>query len=462
MTQLAPPAAAFDQLPPHSIEAEQCLLASLALDMSLVDRLIGSLAPPAFFQPDHQIIFSAIIALRNAGRPVDPVLLREQLITMGELDRIGGTAYLADILDTVPGAANGMHYASIVIKCWRKRWLIRQGLSLLKLAYDPSSEPIAIAGVLRDTMSEFCVKASRSTVPQSAAEKVSDRIDAIVDGRWKTLPFAWPMISRLSKAILPGAATIVFGTGGDGKTFWLGENLIRWHSAGINVKMLILEQDITWFCMRLLAVLARNTNMTDDDWIRANPAEASRIQAENMPIVDEIGKCVFDRLSVAADMGSVADWIVTQAQAGTRLIIVDPITAAQSGDRQWIEDRTFLRRVEPVLEKTGASLVLVSHPNGISNGKDGAGLNNIGGGKAWERFTQCVIHLRRLDEPKRFNVVTGNDGYGGRIVDTLECNRVVSILKSRNGRGTGLKFAYTFDPFTLAFQEHGIIDSEAE
>ncbi|MGN6627249.1 MAG: replicative DNA helicase [Tepidisphaeraceae bacterium] len=130
-------AAQFDKLPPHSLIAEQCLIASMMLDKELVGQVLAMVERDAFYLADHQIIYGIILSLYEANRPVDAVILREELLKRGQLDEIGGTAYLAEVLNTVPSAANGMHYAAIVRDKFLLRTLITSSNDALREAYAP-------------------------------------------------------------------------------------------------------------------------------------------------------------------------------------------------------------------------------------------------------------------------------------------------------------------------------------
>ena len=116
-------ASQFERLPPHSLEAEMCVLASMMLDkeqIGSIATLIGE--KDAIFQADHQIIFERLVEMYQAGKSIDPVIIREELSRRKLLEEIGGTAYLAQIINTVPSAAHGMHYAAIV----REKFMLRQ------------------------------------------------------------------------------------------------------------------------------------------------------------------------------------------------------------------------------------------------------------------------------------------------------------------------------------------------
>jgi replicative DNA helicase len=135
--RIADPSTQFDKLPPHSIVAEQCLIASMMLDKELVGQVLAKVDREAFYLADHAIIYNIILALYEANRPIDAVILREELSKRGQLDEIGGTAYLAEVLNTVPSAANGMAYADTVRDKYLLRTLISASNDSLREAYAP-------------------------------------------------------------------------------------------------------------------------------------------------------------------------------------------------------------------------------------------------------------------------------------------------------------------------------------
>src|SRR5262245_60588109 len=98
MTQFADStSSSLDRLPPHSIESEMCLLASMLIgsdDRKLYTDMTAGLKRDMFFQTDHQLIFDGIVTLAERGA-ADGVLLREELIRRQLLDEVGGVAYLA-------------------------------------------------------------------------------------------------------------------------------------------------------------------------------------------------------------------------------------------------------------------------------------------------------------------------------------------------------------------------------
>src|ERR671915_925504 len=127
VSQLIDPSLArqFDRLPPHSIEAEMCLLASMMLDKEMIGQVVQIIDRDSFYQADHQVIFDVLVKLYEQNRPIDAVIVREELAKRQLLEEVGGVAYLAQILSAVPSSAHGAHYAGIV----REKALLRQLIS---------------------------------------------------------------------------------------------------------------------------------------------------------------------------------------------------------------------------------------------------------------------------------------------------------------------------------------------
>ena len=138
MSQLADTLAGqFDRLPPHSIESEMCLIAAMMLDKDMVGQIVQIIDRDAFFQADHQIIYDIIVKLYEQNRPIDPLIVREELSKRQLLDEIGGVSYLAQIISSVPSAAHGAHYAGIVREKALLRQLISASNDILREAYAP-------------------------------------------------------------------------------------------------------------------------------------------------------------------------------------------------------------------------------------------------------------------------------------------------------------------------------------
>jgi len=99
---------------PQSQEAELSVLGGILLDNKALNAVAELLRPEDFYREGHGHIFRGMLALSDRAEPIDLVTLTEELRRQGVLERVGGTPYLASLLEAVPTAANVGHYARIV------------------------------------------------------------------------------------------------------------------------------------------------------------------------------------------------------------------------------------------------------------------------------------------------------------------------------------------------------------
>jgi len=94
-----------------------------------------------FFRDAHRRIFDRMVALSERGGAIDFVTLKEELSRAGELDEVGGPAYIASLADGVPRSANVEYYAKIVKEKSTLRSLIHSANKILAGAYEAEDEP---------------------------------------------------------------------------------------------------------------------------------------------------------------------------------------------------------------------------------------------------------------------------------------------------------------------------------
>ena len=139
-----------ERLPPQSLDAERSALGSMILDRDGIGELIQIIDRECFCLADHQIIFDVVTDLYDQRKPVDLVLLREELTRRGLLEKIGGVPYLLTIVESVPDSANAVYYANIV-----------RDLALLRRLISTSSEIVSKAYQARETPEEILEDAER-------------------------------------------------------------------------------------------------------------------------------------------------------------------------------------------------------------------------------------------------------------------------------------------------------------
>ncbi|MBM4039350.1 MAG: replicative DNA helicase [Planctomycetes bacterium] len=138
------PAAMRDRLPPQNQDAEVAVLGSMLIDNQTIPDIAQVLHKEDFYTPDHQALYEAMLGLFDAGKPVDLVLLTEDLRQRELLERVGGANALVALLDKVPSAANAEYYAGIVRQAALRRHLIHACTEIARESYDGSVDTDAL------------------------------------------------------------------------------------------------------------------------------------------------------------------------------------------------------------------------------------------------------------------------------------------------------------------------------
>jgi replicative DNA helicase len=131
------------RLPPHSVEAEQSVLGGLLLSNPSWDRIGDVVAESDFYRHDHRVLWRTITKLIEDNKPADILTVSEALKLNGEFDGVGGIAYLQQLANGTPSAANIRRYAEIVRERSIMRRLAEVGTLIAESAYTPTGRDAA-------------------------------------------------------------------------------------------------------------------------------------------------------------------------------------------------------------------------------------------------------------------------------------------------------------------------------
>ena len=131
------------KVPPHSVEAEQSVLGALMLNNEAWFNVADKIEARDFYRAAHQIIFEVMGELANDNQPLDAVTLSEALQSRGLIDKAGGNVYLAELVESVPGASNIVAYADIVRERSTFRQLIQTAANISDSAFLPEGRKAA-------------------------------------------------------------------------------------------------------------------------------------------------------------------------------------------------------------------------------------------------------------------------------------------------------------------------------
>ncbi len=210
------------RVPPQSLESERGLLGALLLKPDAIHDVGDTVRGDSFYAEKHKLVYEAMRELTDRGNPVDLLSLSEKLQANGNLERIGGRAYLAELANAAPSPGNYAHYADLVARKHLLRSLIDAASDMTENAYDEAQD----THVVLDE-AEKAVMAIGSGVAThkfiSIADKVDEtfeRIDALSkreDGI-RGVPTGYPPLDNLLSGLHPSDLVILAARPSVGKT----------------------------------------------------------------------------------------------------------------------------------------------------------------------------------------------------------------------------------------------------
>ena len=178
--------AAAERTLPHNLEAERSVLGAILVHNDAFNLAAQVIDSSDFYRDAHRRIFDKMVALNERHDAIDFVTLKEELARAGELDEVGGPAYVASLADGVPRATNVEYYATIVKEKATLRNLIYAANKILTNAYEADQESdlildeaeSAIFAVADDRLKAGFVADARSGEGQLPEDRAAVRAEA--------------------------------------------------------------------------------------------------------------------------------------------------------------------------------------------------------------------------------------------------------------------------------------------
>jgi replicative DNA helicase len=128
------------KLPPSDINAEKSVLGALLMDSGAFSLVAGFLKPFHFYHKEHEILYSCCVALFEKQKPIDAVTIGDELKAQGGLKKVGGNAYVAELVQSVPTSAYIEHYGRIIVNNYIKRRIIDVGSRTVEKAFEDTDD----------------------------------------------------------------------------------------------------------------------------------------------------------------------------------------------------------------------------------------------------------------------------------------------------------------------------------
>jgi len=322
----------IDRLPPQSIEAEQSVLGSILIDRDALIEVADFLKPEDFYRQAHARIYAVMVDLSERREPIDVVTVAEALERSGDLEAVGGRAYLGTLSNSTPTAVHASQYARIVERKALLRNLIGAAGKIAGIGYeDPAevSEAIDRAEAELFAVSQRRVAAGFSPL-KSLLHDAYDRLDYLHEHRGEIsgVRTGFQDLDSLTTGLQKSDLIILAARPSVGKTS-LALNIAE-HAATRDRKVVgvfSLEMSKEQLVLRLLSSVANidsqrlRTGFLDEmDFTRIAPAMNTLSEA---PIyIDDTPNITTMELRTKARR--------LQAETGLDLVIVDYLQLMQS------------------------------------------------------------------------------------------------------------------------------------
>jgi len=332
------------KVPPNSIDAEYSVLGAILIDKDAIIAVADFLLPEQFYNDNHMEIYKAMLELYEERSPIDIITIAEKLRKNKALTKIGGSGYLAELVEKVPTSANVEKYAQIIRDFYVKRQLISAAGRIAEASFDDGVETAQVLD--RAEMEIFSLSQKnlkKSFVPvKSALAESFDRLDELHKraGGLRGIPTGFRDLDNILAGLQPSNLIILAARPGIGKTA-LGLNIAR--SVAVDYKIPVgifsVEMSKEELTDRLLvrqseidAWKLKTGKLDEDDFTKFS--EAMGVLADAPIYIDDTpGISILEMRTKARRL---------QVEKGLQLLIIDYL--------QLVKGRNLENRVQEVSE----------------------------------------------------------------------------------------------------------------
>ena len=267
-----------DRIPPQNLEAEQYVIGSMLIDKNAIIKVLEILRPESFYRDAHRFIFDAMLELFDKGEPIDLITVTEHLRKINKLDAVGGSAYVGDLLNSVPTAANIEYHAKIVEEKYILRKLIEAGTNIVASGFEDPEDIDLVLDRAEKQVFDIALKRVREGFHKidSVLKKVLDKIDKLY-GKADPItgaPTGYPDLDNMTAGFQPSDLIIIAARPSVGKTaFALNMALNMAIKKKIPVAIFSLEMSKDQLAQRMLCSEAeidaqklRTATLPDAGW----------------------------------------------------------------------------------------------------------------------------------------------------------------------------------------------------
>jgi len=274
-----------ERIPPQNLEAERSVLGAMLLEKEAIPKVIEILPyPQSFYSDVHRTVYEGIRSLYENNQPVDLVTLREEFHKMGKLEKVGGSAYLADLIASVTTTSNVAYYAQIVREKQLLRDLIQATDEISALSYEASEDLSTILDKAQSRIFRITQGGARPSCfhIKDILTQTFEHIEALYERKEHVtgIPTGFTQLNQLTSGFQPSDLVVIAGRPSMGKTAF-ALNIAEHAAVNYRISSVIfsLESAKEQLVERLLCSEARVNSqklrtgfLSEDDWSKLTGA----------------------------------------------------------------------------------------------------------------------------------------------------------------------------------------------
>ena len=345
---------------PFDTEAERAALGSLLIDPALLAEAEAVLLPEDFYREAHSTVYRAMLELWRSGSALDYTLLCRALEDRGHLEAVGGTAYVASLIEATPTSAHFASYAREVLALANRRRLIVAGMELQSMAREGGYGVPELLEQAQVLLNQVSVRADLqgAVVPfESALEAYWSALAMELSGAVTRIPFGFRDLDSLVGGLKPGDLCYIGGRPSMGKTTLCLQAALNLAKLGVGPTVVFsVESTEPELAGRILGYA---TGVTSDAMRKRT------VDVEAMSWVGQVASVLEIPVLLREDYDlspAGIDAALTSMPQPPRLVVVDHVHRMEGGrrfrDRR--EEVTYIsRRLKSLAQKHSVPVVAV-------------------------------------------------------------------------------------------------------
>ncbi len=436
------------QVPPQATEVEEAVLGAIMIESSAYKKISSILTADSFYDPKHQKIFQTVECLVNQNKPIDLLVVTQELKNSGELEAIGGPLFITQLTNKIATAAHIEHHARIIAQTQIARQIIKICAERGSQAYDQMTDIDDLLSGLQDDLTAILQFGhSNETSLADGLKEVDQRIAFNQTNTGLSgIGTGFSKLDKITGGLQKTDLVIIAGDSSQGKTSFalsILKNAVIDHKARAAVYSLEMSRS-----QLISRILSTETNITASDILGRCLSKAEIEKVERMTSKLRSLPIFFDESST-----STIDQICSSIRRlyikhKINLVIIDYLQLVGSGLKNKTDESQLAevaRRLKNIAKELDITVIALSQFN-----RDPANFRpNVSRLRGSGQIVEAADLVLLVWRPEHYGLHEFPDPFKGTASKGLaECR----IAKGRNvGTGT---FLLRFNSETTGFYEY--------